>query len=176
MIALEQLSKCVPACPGTLLSACYAYLAQAFEEFEINTPARQAAALAQMAWESNSFRDMTERSDGKCYEGRRDLGNTYPGDGPRFIGRGVIQLTGRANYAAASKALGVNLEDNPEQASSLPVAFRSAGWYWKAHGLNELADQGTPDAFDRITRRINGGLNGKAGRDANWIRCKAVLG
>ena len=133
------------------------------------------AWLAQCLFESDSFREMTEQTNGLQYEGRLDLGNTQQGDGPRFIGRGVIQLTGRKNYARASEALGVDLLDQPELAATSGVAFRSAGWYWKSRGLNELADQGTQDAFDTITRRINGGLNGKPFRDANWRRCLAVL-
>ncbi|MEW6735838.1 MAG: glycoside hydrolase family 19 protein, partial [Acidobacteriota bacterium] len=111
-------------------------------------------------------------ADGAAYEGRLDLGNIKPGDGRRYKGRGPIQLTGRSNYRAAGQALGIDLESNPERAADLDVGFRIAGWYWRTRGLNEFADQGN---FDEITRRINGGLNGKASRDAYYKRALEVL-
>lgn len=148
-------------------------------EFGVDTPQRQAAFLAQVLHESGNFRFMAEiwgpTPAQQGYEGRADLGNNQPGDGFRFRGRGAIQLTGRKNYAAAGQTLDLDLLNNPDQASSMACAFRIAGWYWKGRGLNELADAGTQQAFDQITRRINGGLNGKPQRDANWERCKGVL-
>lgn len=174
-ISLEQLQQCVPLCPPALLAQYYPYISSALAEFEINTAPRIEAWIAEVEWECNSFRELTEASDGKAYEGRASLGNTEPGDGPKFIGRGAIQLTGRANYAKASAALGVDLVNQPELAATPPVAFRAACWFWQSHGLNELADEDTQDAFDTITRRINGGLSGKPYRDHNWLHCKAVL-
>src|SRR5215467_14480028 len=116
---------------------------------------------------------MEEIASGAAYEGRRDLGNTQPGDGKRYKGRGPIQLTGRANYRRAGKALGLDLEKDPAKAADPAVGFRVAGWFWKTHGLNELADKGD---FREITRRINGGYNGLASRQAFYKKAKEVLG
>lgn len=152
------------------------YLDAAFEEFEINTPKRQAAFLAQIGHESGHLRYLKEiwgpTDVQKRYEGRADLGNTNPGDGSRFRGRGYLQTTGRANYAKTGAALGVDLEQSPELLEQPEWAIRSAGWFWKEHGLNELADAGN---FEKITRRINGGLNGYAERCALWESAKVIL-
>jgi len=115
---------------------------------------------------------MQEIASGAAYEGRRDLGNTQPGDGKRFKGRGPIQLTGRANYAAAGKALGLNLIANPTSVATNAVGFKTSAWFWSGHGLNALADAGS---FTTITRRINGGTNGAADRNTRWAKCKQVL-
>jgi putative chitinase len=142
-------------------------------EAGITTPKRQAAFLAQVAHESGELRFFEEIASGAAYEGRRDLGNVRPGDGRRFKGRGPIQLTGRANYRAAGRALGIELENNPTRAADPDVGFRVAAWYWRTRGLNTLADQGD---FRQITKRINGGFNGLADRQRYWARAKAVLG
>jgi hypothetical protein len=100
------------------------------------------------------------------------LGNTEPGDGKRFKGRGPIQLTGRANYLRFGNLLGIDLMAPPEQAAAPEAAFRVAALYWKSRGLNELADA---ENFREITRRINGGFNGLADRQKYFERAKAVL-
>ncbi len=146
-------------------------------------PVRAAAFLAQLAHESGEFRYMEELADGKAYEGRKDLGNILPGDGPRFKGRGPIQITGRANYTAAGKVLGLDLAAHPETARTPEVGFRLAAWFWNSRGLNAHADSICDSAdpkmrayrFDQITRRINGGFNGKAQRDAYFAKACAVL-
>jgi putative chitinase len=139
----------------------------------ITTPLRSAAFLAQLAHESGELRYFEEFASGEAYEGRADLGNTQPGDGERFKGRGSIQLTGRANYTAAGAALGLDLVSHPEMAASPGVGFRVAVWYWITHGLNALADARD---FDGITKRINGGLNGKSQRDAYYKRALSLFG
>lgn len=144
----------------------------AMEEFQINTPARQAAFLAQIGHESGQLRYVRELASGKAYEGRLDLGNTEHGDGVRFKGRGLIQVTGRANYRECGKALGLDLITHPELLEEPLHACRSAAWFWKSRGLNELADAGD---FMRITRRINGGTNGMADRQALYVAAKEVL-
>lgn len=144
----------------------------AMKEFEINTPLRQAAFLAQVGHESCQFKYFEEIADGSAYEGRKDLGNTQPGDGKLFKGRGPIQLTGRNNYAKASKDLGVDLIASPKRAADLDVGFRIAGWFWKKNGLNELADS---KSFDAITKKINGGLNGKKERDVLYSLATLAL-
>src|SRR5690606_25370634 len=103
----------------------------------------------------------------------RDLGNAQPGDGRRYKGRGPIQLTGRANYRAAGKALGLPLEEQPELAAMPEHGFRIAAWYWTMRKLNPLADQGN---FLAITVAINGGLNGYADRVRRRETAKKVLG
>lgn len=131
----------------------------AMVEFSITSRARARMFLAQVLHESAGLRFFEEIASGEAYEGRRDLGNTQPGDGRRYKGRGPIQLTGRANYRWAGRNLGLALEQHPGLASQHAVGWRIAGLYWKAHGLNELADR---DDFVAITKRINGGANGLA--------------
>lgn len=153
--------------------ALYAPLLDAaMAEFLIDTPVRQAAFLAQLAHESGSLRYNTELASGQAYEGRTDLGNSLPGDGVRFKGRGLIQVTGRANYAAVSAALGVDFLEHPTLLAEPENACRSAGWFWQSRGLNALADSGD---FVRLTKRINGGTNGLADRQMHWAKAKAVL-
>eukprot|EP01017_Pseudomicrothorax_dubius_P000249 TRINITY_DN0_c1417_g1_i6.p3 TRINITY_DN0_c1417_g1~~TRINITY_DN0_c1417_g1_i6.p3 ORF type:complete len:149 (+),score=49.65 TRINITY_DN0_c1417_g1_i6:23-469(+) len=137
---------------------------------------RIAAFLGQLGHESGQFRYMEELASGAAYEGRRDLGNTQAGDGRRFKGRGPIQITGRANYAAMSKALGYDFIKNPTAAASPDWGFKVAVWYWNTRGLSQLADQNNQGAYDKITRLINGGYNGKADRDQLWRKAKSVLG
>jgi putative chitinase len=144
----------------------------AMGEFDINTPARQAAFLAQVGHESGQLRYVRELASGQAYEGRKDLGNTEPGDGVRFKGRGLIQVTGRANYLTCGQALHLDLIERPELLEEPLHACRSAAWFWKSRGLNELADVGD---FMRITRRINGGTNGMADRQALYIVAKEIL-
>ena len=146
----------------------------AMAEFDISlSQKRECAFLAQIAHESGELRYVRELASGEQYEGRDDLGNTEPGDGARFRGRGLIQVTGRDNYDACGSALGLDLLRQPELLE-LPVnACRSAGWFWKSRGLNEIADTG---GFEVITRRINGGLTGYADRLAYFRRAQQTLG
>jgi putative chitinase len=148
----------------------------ALVEGSINTCLRQAAFLAQLAHESGQLVYMEELASGAAYEGRKDLGNTQPGDGKRFKGRGPIQLTGRANYRLAGQALGIDLEADPEQVKTPYVGFRTSVWFWTSHKLNDLADQGTLESFRQITKKINGGTNGQADREQYWAKAKNALG
>lgn len=158
-------------------------LNNAMAEGEINTSKRAAAFLAQLAHESNQLRWFEEKADGSAYEPTSPnpeaqkrahrLGNTESGDGPRFKGRGPIQLTGRANYELYGRILGVDLVRSPQLAASPAVGFRIAAEYWKRNGCNALADSGD---FITLTRRINGGLNGLQDRERYWKQAKATLG
>lgn len=140
----------------------------------IDTPLRIAHFLAQIGHESGHLRHAEEIADGSRYEGRADLGNTQPGDGRRFKGRGLIQLTGRANYAAYGAAIGADLLADPAQVATNPaLAVDVACWFWESRGLNALADA---NDLERITRRINGGLNGLADRRAIMARARVVVG
>lgn len=138
----------------------------------LDTPLRLAHFTAQLVHESGSFRYMEEIASGQAYEGRADLGNTEPGDGKRFKGRGPIQLTGRANYRRVGRALGIDLENNPLIAAVPSIGLLTACYFWKDSGLNELADA---DQAEKITRRINGGTNGLADRLAHLKTMKGLV-
>jgi putative chitinase len=150
------------------------YLTAAMAEFAINTPERQAAFIAQVGHESGQLRYVRELASGEAYEGRKDLGNTQPGDGVRFKGRGLIQITGRANYAECGKALGLDLIAKPELLEEAENACRSAAWFWHSRKLNQFADQGM-SGFGTITRRINGGTNGMSDRLALYRKAQEVF-
>jgi predicted chitinase len=142
---------------------------------QIDAPLRQAHFLAQIGHESGELRFRAEIASGEAYEGRQDLGNTQPGDGPRFKGRGLIQLTGRANYREYGRAIGREAEllADPELLATDPdLCADVAGWFWAKRHLNTLADA---DDLTGLTRRINGGLNGLEGRRRLLTRAKAVL-
>lgn len=152
-------------------------LAAAMALYAIDSPIRQAAFLAQVGHESGRLiyvRELwgpTEVQEG--YEGRKDLGNTKPGDGSRYRGRGLIQITGRANYQQCGEALSLPLIDHPELLEQPSNAAQSAAWFWTFHGLNDPADEGD---FHTITRCINGGYNGWDDRLRLWSSCKKALG
>lgn len=170
-----QLSKATGA---TLARAAQflPHLEPALGEFHIHTPGRQAMFLAQVGHESGGLRWLSEiwgpTPAQARYEGRADLGNTQPGDGSLYRGRGLIQITGRANYAAAGAALNLPLVDFPVLLEGVEYATRSAAWFWGSRGLNELADR---EDFERITRRINGGLNGYDDRLARLRSARSAL-
>ncbi|MGV3623967.1 MAG: LysM peptidoglycan-binding domain-containing protein [Archangium sp.] len=172
-ISKAQLQAIMPNLSSAKADEYLPLLNAAMVQGGINTPKRQAAFLAQLAHESGQLRYFEEIASGAAYEGRRDLGNTQPGDGVRFKGRGPIQLTGRHNYRIAGQALGIDLENNPTLAARPDIGFRIAVWYWNSRNLNAQADAGN---FDAITRAINGGYNGKADRDRYWATAKRVLG
>ncbi len=171
-ISVDELRKVMPTLSADKAARYLPYLNSAMAEAGINTPKRQAAFLAQLAHESGQLRYMEEIASGAAYEGRRDLGNTQPGDGKRFKGRGPIQLTGRANYEKAGKALGIDLVSNPTRAADPDIAFRIATWYWSSRNLNQYADAGN---FSAITYRINGGYNGAADRNRYYATAMNVL-
>ncbi|MGZ0719038.1 glycoside hydrolase family 19 protein [Pseudomonas palleroniana] len=154
----------------------------AIARFEIASPKRVAAFLAQIGHESAQLRYVRELGSDQ-YLSKYDtgalaarLGNTpeADGDGQKYRGRGLIQITGRRNYLACSQALfgDDRLLQQPELLEQPQWACESAAWFWQSNGLNELADK---DLFDTITRRINGGLNGMEDRLQLWARAKAVL-
>lgn len=172
-ITIEQLRAVMPTLSASRATEYLPLLNSAMAEAQINTPRRQAAFLAQLAHESGELKYFEELASGSAYEGRKDLGNTRPGDGKRYKGRGPIQITGRANYRQAGQALGLDLEGNPKMAADPPVGFRTAGWYWSSRDLNELADRGD---FRGITKRINGGYNGMADREHYHEVARRALG
>ena len=140
-----------------------------------DSPLRRAHFLAQVGHESAELLYVEEIANGDAYEGRVDLGNTQPGDGRRFKGRGLIQLTGRANYRDYGATIGVDLEvnDNWKRVSTDPaLTVDVAGWFWKNNRINDLADK---DDVRLVTRRVNGGLNGLADRTRQLGRAKFFL-
>ncbi|CAF1282065.1 unnamed protein product, partial [Didymodactylos carnosus] len=171
-ITATQLKAIMPRCkhPEYLKN-----INDAMSEGSINACARKAAFIAQIAHESGELVYMEELATGQAYEGRKDLGNTQKGDGKRFTGRGPIQLTGRANYIAAGKALGLDLVNHPEKVKTPEVGFRTSVWFWTTHKLNVLADKKTLTSFRMITKRVNGGTNGQADREKYWNRAKKTL-
>lgn len=139
-------------------------------------PKRVAAFIAQIGHESGQLKYVKEiwgpTAAQARYEGRKDLGNTVAGDGSKCRGRGLIQITGRANYMACGEGLSLDLIKQPELLEKPQHACMSAAWFWATRGLNTLADAGQ---FDKITRRINGGQNGAADRQALHARALKVL-
>ncbi|MBM4260947.1 MAG: glycoside hydrolase family 19 protein [Deltaproteobacteria bacterium] len=170
----EKLSVVMPSALPAKLDLYYEPLVKAMKKYAIRTGRRMAHFIAQIAHESASFRYSEEIADGSAYEGRIDLGNTQPGDGKRFKGRGLIQLTGRANYRSYSEHAGVDYVANPQLVSTdRLVATDVACWFWKKNNINALADK---DDVKAVTRTINGGYNGLDDRVEYLFRAKAVLG
>ena len=147
------------------------------ESFEINTPLRWAHYLAQIAHESGEFRYTEEIASGKAYDTGSlavKLGNTpqADGDGQKYKGRGLIQLTGTFNYSAYKNFCGYDVLKNPELLSKPVGSIRSSMWYWKKKSLNYYADR---DDFKTITLKINGGYNGIEDRKKKLDKAKKVL-
>lgn len=179
MLTLGQLKEATCS-KSAYASAFLKYVIQTCDQFSINTPSRMLNFLAQVGHESGGLYYTEELASGSAYEGRKDLDNTQKGDGVKFKGRGLIQITGRANYQSVSKALGTDFIANPTLLGGKNVtkcskiqlknAAESAGWFWDSKNLNELADQidlrksidtgNNLVVFKKITRAINGGYNG----------------
>lgn len=159
----------------------YAPMLGAMTAREIDTPVRMAAFLAQTGHETMGFTYTKEiwgpTPAQQGYEPpshkAAELGNTVAGDGFRYRGRGLIQITGRTNYKACGDALGIDLVANPDLLASDEWAARSAAWWWQHHGCNALADGGD---FTALTRRINGGVNGLDDRTRRWEVAKQHIG
>lgn len=156
------------------------HIQAACDEFEISTPLRAAAFLAQIGCESARLEYVKEIWGPTAQQLRyeppsslaRTLGNTEPGDGKKFCGRGLIELTGRGNYLRTGTALKLDLINHPELLEQPVNAARSAGLFWQEHGLNTLADAGLIVA---ISRRVNGGTNGLAVRLSLYSAAKRAL-
>jgi putative chitinase len=177
-------------------------LEETFAKYDISTPQRQAAFIGQCAHESGNFKTLQENLNysaeglmktwpsrfatkeiadqyarqpakiaGKVYNGR--LGNTSEEEAAKYLGRGLIQLTGKENYANCGSGLGVDLVGNPDWLSDPKYAALSAGWFWNKKGLNSLADASD---IETMTKRINGGLIGLDDRKAKIAKALSVLG
>lgn len=197
-MTLDELKQIMPHCPDDWASA----LLEAMPHWDISTPAREAAFIAQFAVETNEFRAVEENLNYSIAAMMRVWPHRFPtadaaapyehqpeklanyvyadrnGNGPESSGDGWMyrgrgpQLTGRANYRAAGLALGRSLEEEPERVCRPEVGADVAGWFWYSNGCNELADKGD---FEGVTHKINGGLTGYAQRNAYHDKAVAVL-
>lgn len=201
-LTIQQLQNCIPTNQNA--KAWIDPLNAVLAAYDINTPKRIAAFLSQTAHESNDFKSLTENLNysaasllatwpsrfpsletalpyqrnpeaiaNKVYANR--LGNTEPGDGWRYRGRSLIQLTGKANYEAAARGIGLppnTLTSNPDLLTTPEYALKSAAWFWKSRGCNELADA---ENIKAITQVINGGLNGLSDRQNRYTKCIQTL-
>jgi putative chitinase len=149
-----------------------ASMADCISRADLSNKMRLAMFLAQCAHESDGFRTTTEYASGKAYEGRKDLGNTTPGDGVRCKGRGIIQNTGAAAYRALSKVFGIDFYANPTKLAEFPWSALAAAWFWKSRSLNLSSDRGDIEA---VTLRVNGGYNGLSSRKAYYARALHAL-
>lgn len=159
----EVLLKMEPKGKPWILDGLADAMPHIVERFNINTPLRQQHFLAQVAHESDHFKTTREYASGQAYEGRKDLGNTHRGDGQRYRGRGLIQLTGRANYEAASAALGEPYAAVPDLVERFPAAAIVSGWFWDRNDIHKHADK---DDVRAVTKVVNGGYNGLDSRTA----------
>ena len=204
MITQEQMVQALHGVSEDTVEKYYDGLVKAMEEFEINTPLRIAAFLAQVAHESGNFRAVHENLNYKAeglqkifhkyfpdaetaneyarqpekianrvYANRMGNGDEASGDGWRYCGRGLIQLTGKSNYTACGEDLGVDLHENPEYLETPEGAARSAAWFWDSRDLNDLADEKN---IKEITKKINGGYIGLEEREKNYEHALSVLG
>lgn len=166
------------------------YLNKYMDKYGINTPNRILAFLSQIGHESGGLRYTQELASGSAYEGNTDLGNVYAGDGVKFKGRGLIQLTGRANYQKMSEKTGKDLINNPKQVEEPDTATQVSAIWWsdrKRSGitLNEWADKfdltqpldlaSNKDIHENITRAINGGINGLNDRLQRLINGTTII-
>ena len=174
-ITEQQLLQILPNA-GRQAGVFVPVLNAAMGKYGIVTRLRVAAFIAQIGHESGQLRYVREiwgpTPQQAGYEGRADLGNTVAGDGSKYRGRGLIQITGRANYKACGDALGLDLVSRPTLLEQPQYAAMSAAWFWATRGLNTLADNGD---FLKITKRINGGTNGLTDRQALYDKAMKVL-
>jgi len=207
VITIDQLDMAVPMARYEDLVKYIDFLDEGMTRFEINTPNRIAAFIAQLAHESGDFRHteenlnyswaglrktwpgkfttdaiaepyhrQPERIANVVYAGRYGNGDEASGDGWKYRGRGLIQLTFHDNYAAYSKAITEpSIISAPEQVAQPRHAALSACWFWQSHGLNPIADAGDQASFNQISFKINGGWNGKEDRLENWAEARTVM-
>lgn len=159
---LDSLKKEFPRAKNPILTPIVALIQKdpklSLQHSGLYTLRRKACFLGQIAHETDGFHTLEEYASGAAYEGRKDLGNVQPGDGIKFKGRGYIQLTGRANYESMARQLHIPLEDFVRRMQTDPLlALQVSMRWWGDRKINDLADI---LSYERITRRINGGLNG----------------
>jgi putative chitinase len=171
-ITVEMIMIIAPRAKKSLVESIVPFLNQYMPRYEVTTHLRVAHFIAQCAHESDSFKTMREYASGKAYEGRKDLGNVHKGDGVRFRGRGIIQLTGRYNYRQMGEKLDLELERNPQLAESPEIAVLTALEYWKSRNINHWADL---NSVVQVTKKINGGTNGLRDRKFYLKRARLAI-
>jgi putative chitinase len=202
ILTKEQLAQIIPKNP--YISEWYEALEQCLPDYDINTPQRIAAFLAQCAHESGGFRAIKENLNYKAatlrkvfpkyfpndelaaayagkqemianrvYGGRMGNGDEHSGDGFRYCGRGLIQLTGKQNYQSFADSIETPVEDIPHYLATFEGAVQSACWFWESNKLNQYADNGD---ILTMTKRINGGTIGLSDRQAHYTHALHVLG
>jgi len=163
----------VPSAQGWIVDGLASAMPSIVTDFQINTVNRQAMFFSQIAEESASFQTTTEYASGSEYNCRSDLGNRCgTNDGVTYKGRGLIQLTGRANYITYGNILHQNFVGNPTLAAKFPWAARTAAEYWRQRNINQCADQNDVVC---ATRRVNGGTNGLSTRQMYYSRARNAL-
>lgn len=202
MLTLEILQECLPKAKVAKLEEFLEGFNETFDTFDMTTPERQAMFLAQTAHESGNFNFTEENLNYKAasltkvwpkkfpadiaaqyggnaqkianraYGGRMGNGDEASGDGFKYRGRGIIQLTGKDNYRACGDALGVDLLSEPELVAKNPYAVLSAGWFWETRKLNQWCDKGD---ILTVTKRINGGTIGLEDRKHHYEHILEVL-
>lgn len=172
MITKKILKQIAPSANDKIISDLELYFDEYLQKYNLTTWLRVCHFLAQAAHESAGFRTLEEYASGSAYEGRKDLGNTKAGDGVRYKGRGIFQLTGRTNYKNYGDRIGYNLEDNPKLAADPKISVLTALEYWNSKQLSVFADR---DDITTITKRINGGLNGFEDRKKYLERAKKFV-
>lgn len=183
LITDEQLHQMIPGATDKSIKKFISPMNETLKRYNINTPPRIAAFIAQIAHESGNLYYVEEIASGSNYEFRDDLGNLHfealqiahenkTTTGKFYKGRGLIQLTGYYNYKKFGELLKLDLIHNPELLCEPINATLISGCYWDINNCNSFADVGL---FGKITKIINGGYNGSADRLANYARCKKVL-
>ena len=201
ILSKEQLAQLIPGNP--YINYWYNALEQALPEYDINTPHRVAAYVAQCAHESGGFRALKENLNyravtlrkvfpkyfpndelanayaqkpamiaNRVYGGRMGNGDEHSGDGFRYCGRGLIQLTGKDNYTRFAESIETPVEDIPEFLATFEGAVQSACWFWETNNLNRWADAG--DVLT-ATKKINGGTIGLEDRIKHYNHALHVL-
>jgi predicted chitinase len=173
-LTAEQLIYIMKGCKESSILKYIEPINMAIKKYEIDTYLRVCHFLAQVGHESGSLRFSHELASGRMYEGRKDLGNIYPGDGMKYKGQGLIQLTGRLNITSFGKYTGIDFtKENPARIGDEPeLSAEAAGWFWMTRKLNKWADA---DDIKGVTLRVNGGYNGLQERIAYLKRAKESL-
>jgi putative chitinase len=202
MLEKEQLAQIIPGNP--YLDHWYSALTQCLPEYDITSPQRMAAFLAQCAHESGGFRALKENLNyraetlrkvfpkyfpndataqqyahhqeaiaNKVYANRMGNGDEASGDGFRYCGRGLVQLTGKNNYQSFADSIETAVEDVPEFLATFEGAVQSACWFWETNNLNRWADVGD---IEKMTKIINGGVIGLADRIKHYNHALHILG
>lgn len=174
-LTIEQLKSIMPLA-GNRAALFLPHINRTLTDYQITSRLAVCAFLAQLAHESGEFRFLREiwgpTPAQLLYEDRADLGNTEKGDGRRFCGRGLIQVTGRVNYRDCGRNLEIDLLATPERLEEPECACRSAGWFWNSRNLTKVAETGD---FKKVTKLINGGLNGYEQRLAYYQRALKII-